>query len=106
MANVDVSAAENATVTGNANLDAGGQVVTEEKERQDQLYAGFPSDAASSQNEPEGTSATVVNANQTKRVDPRQDWINTDKTKPYYCKLCDYNMDCMEVGAFFSSRLK
>ena len=34
---------------------------------------------------------------QPKRVDARQDWINTDKTKPYFCKLCDYNMDCSEV---------
>ena len=108
MTNVNVSTAENTVVTGNANLDAGAQVVKEEKEKEDQLYADFPSDAlpVSSQNQPAGTSSTDVNTNvnQTKRVDPRQDWINTDKTKPYYCKLCDYNMDCMEVGAFFSSK--
>ena len=108
MANVNVSTAENTVVTGNANLDAGAQVVREDTEKEDQLYADFPSDAlpVSSQNQPAGTSSTDVhtNANQTKRVDPRQDWINTDKTKPYYCKLCDYNMDCMEVGVFFSSK--
>ena len=107
---VDVSTAENTVVTGNANLDAGIQVVREEKEKQDQLYADFPSDAlpVSSQNQPAETSGTgaYTNANQTKRVDPRQDWINTDKTKPYYCKLCDYNMDCMEVGAFFNSKIE
>lgn len=108
--NVSVSTGENTVVTGNANLDAGAQVVKEEKEKEDQLYADFPSDAlpVSSQNQPAETSSTDVytNASQTKRVDPRQDWINTDKAKPYYCKLCDYNMDCMEVGAFFSSKLK
>ena len=110
MANVNVSTAENTVVTGNANLDAGAQVVMKEKEKEDQLYADFPGDAlpVSSQNQPAGTSSTDVhtNANQTKRVDPRQDWINTDKTKPYYCKLCDYNMDCMEVGSFFSFEIK
>ena len=110
MANVNVSTAENTVVTGNTNLDAGAQVAMEEKEKEDQLYADFPSGAlpVSSQSQPAGTSSTDVhtNTNQTKRVDPRQDWINTDKTKPYYCKLCDYNMDCMEVGSFFSSKTK
>lgn len=110
MANVNVSIAENTVATGDANLDAEAQVVQEEQEKQNQSYVDFPSDAppVSSQNQPAGTSGTGVytNANQTKRIDPRQDWINTDKTKPYYCKLCDYNMDCMEVGAFFNSEIK
>ena len=105
MANVDVSTAENTVVTGDANQDAGTQVAMEEQEKQDQSHADFPGDApaVSSQNQPEGTSGT---ASQTKRVDPRQDWINTDRTKPYYCKLCDYNMDCMEVSAFFNSKIE
>lgn len=33
-----------------------------------------------------------------KRVDPRHQWINTDKAIPYLCKLCDYTADCSEVG--------
>lgn len=33
-----------------------------------------------------------------KRVDPRHQWINTDKAIPYFCKLCDYTADCSEVG--------
>lgn len=110
MANVNVSIAENTVATGDANLDAEAQVVQEEQEKQNQSYVDFPSDAppVSSQNQPAGTSGTGVytNANQTKRIDPRQDWINTDKTKPYYCKLCDYNMDCMEVGAFLTPKMK
>jgi len=114
MANVDdVSIAENTVVTGNANnadIDAGAQVVKVEQEKQDESsYADFPSDAlpGSGQNQLAGTSGTGVstNSNETKRVDPRQNWINTDKTKPYFCKLCDYNMDCMEVGAFFISKI-
>lgn len=115
MANVDdVSIAENTVVSGNANnadIDAGAQVVKVEQEKQDESsYADFPSDAlpGSSQNQLASTSGTGVstNANETKRVDPRQNWINTDKTKPYFCKLCDYNMDCMEVGAFFISKIE
>ena len=38
-----------------------------------------------------------------RKVDPRQQWINKDSTKPYYCKLCDFNMESMEVGAFWRS---
>ena len=107
MAGVNVSITENTVATEDANLDAEAQVATEETEKQDQSYVVFPSDAApvSTQNQQAGTSGTAVytNANQAKRIDPRQDWINTDKTKPYYCKLCDYNMDSMEVGVFFNS---
>ena len=36
MTNVNVSTAENTVVTGNANLDAGAQVVKEEKEKEGQ----------------------------------------------------------------------
>ncbi|XP_058944370.2 uncharacterized protein [Pocillopora verrucosa] len=32
-----------------------------------------------------------------KRVDPRHQWINTDKAIPYLCKLCDYTADCSEA---------
>ena len=112
MANVDdVSIAENTVVIGNANIDAGAQVVKEEQEKQDESsYADLTSDAlpGSSQNQLAGTSGPGVstNSNETRRVDPRQNWINTDKTKPYFCKLCDYNMDCMEVGAFFISKIE
>lgn len=38
-----------------------------------------------------------------RKIDPRQQWINKDSTKPYYCKLCDFNMESMEVGAFWRS---
>ena len=40
---------------------------------------------------------------QIKRVDPRHQWINTDKAVPYFCKLCDYTADCSEVGEACSS---
>ncbi|XP_068740918.1 uncharacterized protein [Montipora capricornis] len=49
---------------------------------------------------PVGLNSTTVGASNstdpTKKVDPRQQWINTDRTKPYYCKLCDFNMETME----------
>ena len=32
------------------------------------------------------------------RPDPRKEWINSDPRNPYYCKLCDYSMDCMDVS--------
>ena len=51
---------------------------------------------------PVGLNSTTVGASNstdpTKKVDPRQQWINTDRTKPYYCKLCDFNMETMEVS--------
>ena len=71
-------------------------------EKQEQLYIDFASDAlpvglasSSTQITTEGTANTEVPA---KRIDPRQQWINTDRTKPYYCKLCDFNMETIEVS--------
>ncbi|KAL9966409.1 hypothetical protein ACROYT_G024475 [Oculina patagonica] len=94
---MNVSAAENTVPTEDPNLVTEAQVVNEEQINQEQLYIDFASDT------PPVTSQTGVPAggdqsssNLAKRIDPRQEWINTDKTKPYFCKLCDYNMDCME----------
>ena len=77
------------------------QVVVK-NEKQEQLYIDFASDAlpvglasSSTQISTEGTTNTE---GPTKRIDPRQQWINTDRTKPYYCKLCDFNMETMEVS--------
>ncbi|XP_015766664.1 PREDICTED: uncharacterized protein LOC107345464 [Acropora digitifera] len=39
---------------------------------------------------------TPGNSEESGKVDPRQQWINTDETRPYYCKLCDFNMETME----------
>ena len=99
---VDVSLVENTIPTVDPNLVTESQVVNEEQGKQEHLYIDFASDAppVTTQN-----SQTAASSNQLpKRIDPRQEWINTDKTKPYFCKLCDYNMDCMEVGALFDSK--
>lgn len=94
---MNISAAENTVPVEDPDLVTETQVVNDEQVKQDQLYIDFASDA------PPVSIQTGVSAgdNLAKRIDPRQEWINTDKTKPYFCKLCDYSMDCMEVGAFF-----
>lgn len=49
---------------------------------------------------PVGVKETAETSEESgKKVDPRQQWINTDETRPYYCKLCDFNMESMEVSA-------
>ena len=95
------SIAEKAVSSGDPTLATQPQIVNVDQGKQEQLYIDFASDAPPIISQT-GTSAAGANdsSSQPKRVDPRQEWINTDKTKPYYCKLCDYNMDSMEVGAF------
>lgn len=81
------------------------QVVVK-KENQENLYIDFASDtppvglAASQQltNENSNNAAGPV-----KKVDPRQQWINTDRAKPYFCKLCDFNMESMEVSVMLKN---
>lgn len=77
--------------------------IVEKTENKQHLYMDFASDIppvlptdsqlAGDGIKPDGQVA--------RKVDPRQQWINKDSTKPYYCKLCDFNMDSMEVGAFW-----
>lgn len=91
--------------TGNLTPIEAPQLVAQvvvKNEKQEQLYIDFASDAlpvglasSSTQISTEGTTNTEGPA---KRIDPRQQWINTDRTKPYYCKLCDFNMEAMEVS--------
>lgn len=106
-ANNAVSIAENTVPAGDPNLIVQAQIVKEDPGKQEQLYIS----PVLTQNTQQGAinstspSDTVVVNNtavtQAKKVDPRQEWLNSDNTKPYFCKLCDFNMDCMEVGAYF-----
>ena len=72
-------------------------------ENQQQLYIDFASDAppvlSTGSQLAEGGNKSEIQV--VKKPDPRQQWINTDPTKPHYCKLCDFNMESMEVGLFW-----
>ena len=75
-----------------------------EKGKHEQLYIDFASDAlpvglaSSTQMSEISTEDTTSTGGPPKKIDPRKQWINTDRLKPYYCKLCDFNMETMEVG--------
>ena len=77
-------------------------------ENQQQLYIDFASDTPpvlpTGSQLAEGGNKSEIQV--VKKPDPRQQWINKDPTKPYYCKLCDFNMDSMEVSLFWFRQLR
>ena len=92
-------ATENSTPVGEPQEVA--QVIVK-TEKQDEMYVDTPlvGGAGLTQISQDGNNTE----GQPKKIDPRQQWINTDRTKPYYCKLCDFNMDSMEVGVFWKKK--
>lgn len=68
-------------------------------ENQQHLYMDFASDVPPvlPTDSQLGGDGIKPDSQVVRKVDPRQQWINKDSTKPYYCKLCDFNMESMEV---------
>ena len=96
------SAPTNSTSTETTQNDS---EIPVKSENQQHLYMDFSSDIPPvlPTDSQLGGDEIKPDSQVVRKVDPRQQWINKDSTKPYYCKLCDFNMESMEVGAFWRS---
>lgn len=95
------SAPTNATST--ETTQNASEIIPAKSENQQHLYMDFSSDIPPvlPTDSQLGGDEIKPDSQVVRKVDPRQQWINKDSTKPYYCKLCDFNMESMEVGAFW-----